>query len=176
MDMRLSPGIIFILICLIAVNLAYADENQEFISPLGAVIRSSFLPGYGQIYIGEKTHGAFSLITTCSALTGSLIAWSSYKEVYDNEYMPAAKINLYSPQTRKYYNKANQRYKLSQFLLFAGLGFWTYSLIDSYVGANFHNAELKAHDLLKKIEPVENTEFKIGMTVRRFNLKLERKF
>ena len=173
---HLLKEIVSILICLIAVNLAYADKDSNLISPWGAVARSSFLPGWGQIYTGKRAQGVISFITTCSFLTSGFIAWFSYKEIYDKEYVPAAKKNLYSPETHEYYNKANQRYKLSQFFTFAGLGFWTYSLIDSYVGANLYNAELKADRLLKEIKPIENVELKISMTGRQIGLKLETKF
>ena len=39
------------------------------------------------------------------------------------------------------YEYANQRYKLKTFFLYTGIGIWLYSLIDSYVSANFHNAD-----------------------------------
>lgn len=165
-------GIVF----LIAVNSVYAEKNQELISPFGAVVRSSVLPGYGQFYIGKKIQGVFSFITTSSLLTGSFITWTYYREVYNNKYIPAAEENLYSSETRKYYNEANQRYKLSQFLLFAGLGFWTYSLIDSYVGANFYNAELKAKQLLREVKPIENVKIETSMIEQGISLKLEKRF
>jgi len=154
------------------INLAYAaDEELELISPLGAVIRSSLLPGYGQVYTGKKVQGVVSFITTCSFLTSSFIVRSSYKDIYYNKYIPAANENLYSPETSDYYNQANQKYKLSQFFLFTGLGFWAYSLIDSYVEANFYNAELKADRLLK-----ENVELKVSMIGQQINLELETTF
>jgi len=162
------------IICL-AVNSAYADD-LNLISPWSAVVRSSLLPGLGQIYTGKKIQGAVSFITTYSLLTGGFIAWASYKDIYDNGYLPAAKINLYSPEAQKHYKEANKRYKLSQFFLFTGIAFWTYSLIDSYVEANLYNAELKADCLLKEIKPIENAELKIGVTDRQINLKIETKF
>lgn len=167
--------IISITFCLIAINLAYA-ENLELISPWGAVIRSSILPGWGQIHTGKKIRGGVSFVTTSALLASGLIVRASYRDIYDNEYVPAAEVNLYSPETQNAYNKANQRYKLSQFFLFTGLAFWTYSLIDSYVEANLYNAELKADCLLKEIEPIKKTEFKISMTDQQIDLKLETKF
>jgi TM2 domain-containing membrane protein YozV len=164
------------MVFLIAITSVYADKDLEIISPLGAVIRSAVISGYGQFHIGKKIHGIFSFLTTYSFLTGSFITWSSYREVYNNDYIPAAQKNLYSPEARKYYNEANEKYKLSQFLLFTGIGFWTYSLIDSYVGANFYNAELKANQLLREMKPMEDVEIEISMIDQQVSLKLEKRF
>jgi len=169
--------VILLTIFLLSANLVLAaDSELKLVSPWGAVIRSAILPGWGQIHTGKSIQGVASFITTSSFLASGFIVWSSYKEIYDNEYVPSAQENLYSLETSKFYKKANQRYKLSQFFFFTGLAFWTYSLIDSYVEANLYNAELKADNLLKEIRVIENTELKVNMINLQIDLKFVTKF
>ena len=68
------------------------------------------------------------------------------------------------------YNRANQRFKLRQFFLFAAAGVWAYSLIDSYVGANLYNATAKADQLIDEMKQIEELGVQLKITPTQFQL------
>ena len=136
------------LLLLIQIGFAQSGEDIHLVSPVGAVARSAVLPGWGQFYAHSYFQGGLSLVGASGLLMGSLIAHKSFRDVYNNEYARIAIDAPQSPEAVFQYNRANQRYKLRQFFLFTAVGVWAYSIIDSYVGANLHNARTKANRLI----------------------------
>ena len=155
---------------------AQPDEDLRLVSPLGAIGRSAVLPGWGQFYAHKRFLGATSFVGTSGLLIGVLLTHQSFRDVYDNEYVPVALIDEKSPEALFQYNRANQRYKLRQFFLFAAAGVWAYSLIDSYVGANLYNAEAKANQLIDEMEQIEGLGVQLKMTPTQLQLGIVKFF
>ena len=160
--------VIPILCLLLRVQASFAQPNEDLrlVSPIGAVGRSAVLPGWGQFYAHNRLLGATSFVGTSGLLIGALITHQSFQDVYNNAYVPVASNNPESPEAVFQYNRANQRFKLRQFFLFAAAGVWAYSLIDSYVGANLYNAEAKAGQLIDDMKQLEElgVQFKVTPT------------
>jgi len=55
----------------------------------------------------------------------------------------------------------NQVYKVRQFFLLAAVGVWAYSLVDSYVGSNIHNAKSKSYQLNQDAAIIEKMSFQL---------------
>ena len=117
-----------------------------------------------------------SFLGTSGCLIGALITHQSFRNVYDNEYLPVALNDLESPEALFQYNRANQRYKLQQFFLFAAVGVWAYSLIDSYVGANLYNAEAKANQLIDDMKRLEELGVQFEVTPAQLQLGIVKFF
>ena len=160
----------------VQISAAQPDEDLRLVSPLGAVGRSAVLPGWGQFYAHRRILGATSFLGTSGFLIGALITHQSFRNVYDNEYLPVALNDLESPEALFQYNRANQRYKLQQFFLFAAVGVWAYSLIDSYVGANLYNAEAKANQLIDDMKRLEELGVQLEVTPAQLQLGIVKFF
>ena len=152
------------------------NEDLRLISPIGAVGRSAVLPGWGQLYAHNRLLGVTSLVGTSGLLIGALITHQSFQDVYNNEYVPVALNDDKSPEAVFQYNRANQRYKLRQFFLFAAAGVWAYSLIDSYVGANLYNAEAKADQLIDDMQQIEELGVQLKVTPTQLQLGIVKFF
>ena len=164
-------------LCLwVQISSAQSDENLRLISPIGAVVRSAILPGWGQFHAHNRFLGATSFLGTSTLLVGALITHQSFQAVYNDEYVPVALIDDKSPEAIFQYNRANQRYKLRQFFLFAAAGVWAYSLIDSYVGANLYNAETKANQLIDDMKRIEELGVQLKATPTRLQLGIVKFF
>lgn len=160
----------------VQISSAQSDEDLRLISPIGAVVRSAVLPGWGQFYARNRILGATSFVGTSGLLIGALITHQSFRDVYDNEYRPVALIDDKSPEAIFQYNRANQLYKLQQFFLFAAAGVWAYSLIDSYVGANLYNAETKADQLIDDMKRIEGLGVQLKATPTQLQLGIVKFF
>ena len=160
----------------VQISSAQSDEDLRLISPIGAVVRSAILPGWGQFHAHNRFLGATSFVGTSTLLVGALITHQSFQDVYNNEYVPVALIDDKSPEAIFQYNRANQRYKLRQFFLFAAAGIWAYSLIDSYVGANLYNAETKANQLIDDMKRIEELGVQLKATPTRLQLGIVKFF
>ena len=160
----------------VQISSAQSDENLRLISPIGAVVRSAILPGWGQFHAHNRFLGATSFLGTSTLLVGALITHQSFQAVYNDEYVPVALIDDKSPEAIFQYNRANQRYKLRQFFLFAAAGVWAYSLIDSYVGANLYNAETKANQLIDDMKRIEELGVQLKATPTRLQLGIVKFF
>ena len=68
------------------------------------------------------------------------------------------------------YEFANQRYKLRTFFMYTGIGIWVYSLIDSYVGANFYNATTLIQSIEQDAQDIEKLGIEVGATPSRLYL------
>ncbi len=160
----------------VQISAAQPDEDLRLISPIGAIARSAILPGWGQFYAHNRFLGATSFVGTSGLLIGALITHQSFQHVYNNEYVPAALDNDKSPEAVFQYNRANQRFKLRQFFLFAAAGLWAYSLIDSYVGANLYNAAAKADQLIDDMKQIEELGVQLKVTPTQLQLGIVKFF
>jgi TM2 domain-containing membrane protein YozV len=165
-------------------NVGFAQDNDEInlVSPIGAAVRSAFLPGWGQIYTESEIRGSIVFISCGALIAGGFVSWNSYQNVYQ-EYKDVAWKSLENPQDKNLqeskdlmFDKANQRFKLRQFLFFTSLGVWAYGVIDSYVSGNFYNAQLKSEKLLDDIENIEDIEFQLDVRSEQINLVLTKNF
>jgi hypothetical protein len=156
---------------------AQSEEKElRLVSPIGAMIRSAVLPGWGQFHAHSRLNGTLSFIGTGGLLVGAFMANRSFQDVYNTEYVPLAQKDLRSPEATFQYNRANQRYKLRQFFLFAAAGVWVYSLIDSYVGANLYNVKAKADQLIDDAKQIEKLGVEIEVTPTQLRMGVVRFF
>ena len=160
----------------VQISAAQPNEDLRLVSPMGAVGRSAVLPGWGQFYAHKRFLGATSFMGASGLLIGALVTHQSFQNVYNNEYVPVALIDDKSPEALFQYNRANQRYKLRQFFLFAAAGVWAYSLIDSYVGANLYNAEAKANQLIDEMKQIGELDVQLEVTPTKLQLGIVKSF
>lgn len=156
-----------LLACCFMTTFAFAEEEEadlRLVHPYSAMARSAVLPGWGQFTIGEPLQGSFFGAATIGLFAGWWVARSNFKDMYDNEYLPAIRNHgITSPTAKAVYNRVNERYKISQFFLFAGIGVWAYGLIDAYIDANIHNAEVMGKRVMKESEQLNDfTIFSVG--------------
>jgi len=165
----------FVLLTVAKFGFAQNDEIH-LVSPIGAAVRSAFLPGYGQIYTESKIRGSILLVSFGTLIAGGFISRNSYQNIYQ-DYRDVAWEALDNPQDKALqerkdllFDRSNQRFKLSQFLFFASLGVWAYSVIDSYVSGNVYNAQVKSEKLLDDIKGIEEMKFQLDVKRERINL------
>ncbi len=139
-----------------------AAAPEKLISPIGAMVRSAIFPGWGQIYSRSYIRSGLIVLSIGGSAVGALLAERSFRSRY-NAY--AALANL-EPDNEEgvlaSYEHANQRYKLRMFFLYTGVGIWLYSVIDSYVSANFYNATTQIRSIQQDADQIEN---KLGIQV-----------
>ena len=121
-------------------------EGSEIrlISPIGAAARS-VVPGWGQVYTHSKLEGIVVFLAVGALASGGVRADAIYRDYYNNKYTPA--VHAGSDQADFYFDRSNQYYKLSRFLLYAAGGIWAYSVLDAYVDAHIYNAQRQAEVL-----------------------------
>lgn len=182
-SIKVNLLLIQLLVCAVAliwggqVGFAESEETDlHLVSPIAAVARSIVLPGWGQFYTEGYLQGGVSFVGTGGLLIGSLIAHKSFRDIYNNEYVPAAREKRDSPEALSHYNRANQRFKLRQFFLIAAAGVWAYSIIDSYVGANLYNAKTKANSLIDDVKQIEELGVQFRITPTQLHLGIVKSF
>ena len=160
------------------ISAAQPSEDLRLVSPIGAIGRSAVLPGWGQFYAHKRFLGTTSFVGASGLLIGALITHQSFRNIYNNEYVPVAFAlnDPKAPEVLFQYNRANQRYKLRQFFLFAAAGVWAYSLIDSYVGAKLYNAEAKANQLIDDMKGIEEWGVQLEATPTQLQLGIAKFF
>lgn len=131
-----------ILVTILAVLLSTFTSGAEgaeirLISPIGAATRS-IIPGWGQVYTHDRLGGVIIFLSVGILGAGGVQADAKYRDLYNNKYKPAVLSD--SSQADSYFDRSNQYYKLSRFLLYAAAGIWAYSVMDAYVDAHFYNA------------------------------------
>ena len=131
---------ISILILTLSASLVEGLE-VKLISPIGAVARST-IPGWGQFYTHDKLQGVIVFLSVGIIGGFGIYTDAEYRDYYYNKYRPAALAD--SAQSNSYFEKANDYYKLSRFLLYAAAGIWAYGAVDSYIDANIYNARVQA--------------------------------
>ena len=126
----------FVLFLSILTNCVESSEVR-LISPIGAVSRS-VIPGWGQFYTHNKLKGIIVFLSVGILGVGGVQVDTTYRDYY-NKYRDAVFTD--SSQADFYFDRSNQYYKLSRFLLYTAAGIWAYSIIDSYVDAHIYNAQ-----------------------------------
>ena len=136
--------------------------EEKLISPVGAMVRSAIFPGWGQIYSRRYFRSGFIVLGIGGSAVGALLAERSFRNRY-NAYATLANLEPDNEEgVLASYEYANQRYKLRMFFLYAGVGLWLYSVIDSYVSANFYNATAQIRSIQHDADEIEK---KLGIQV-----------
>ena len=60
--------------------------------------------------------------------------------------------------------------------MYTGIGIWVYSLIDSYVGANFYNATTLIQSIEQDAQDIEKLGIEVGATPSRLYLGIVKTF
>ena len=139
------------------------EESVRLISPYGAVARSVIIPGWGQYHARNYLQSFFSFSGVCASLAGVVVTHFSFREIYDKEYLPVAMKNRKSKAALIAYDRANQKYRVRQFLLYSAAGIWAYSIIDSYVAANLYNALTKSRLIIEESKAFEEFSLKFDL-------------
>ena len=116
------------------------------------------------------------MIGVGASLAGALAAHQSFQNIYTNRYIPAATIDPKSEGAIAQYKSSNERYKIRQFFLYTAIGVWAYSVIDSYVGAKFYNANAKVNLLIDEAKEIEDLGVSVGVTPTKLYLNLRKTF
>jgi len=132
------------LIALSVEEPALKSAEKRLISPVGAAARS-IVPGWGQIYTRNKLDGALIFLSIGVLAAGGVRADAIYRHFYNDKYTPAVLAD--SSEADFYFDRSNQYYKLSRFLLYTAAGIWAYSIIDAYVDAHIYNARQQVRTL-----------------------------
>jgi len=122
------------------------SSEIKLISPIGAAVRS-IVPGWGQFYTRDKLTGSIVFLSIGILASGGIRADAIYRDFYNNRYTPAALAG--SSEADSLFDRSNQYYKLSRFLLYTAAGIWAYSALDAYSDAHVYNArqQLKMLDV-----------------------------
>ena len=151
-------------------------EGDKLVSPIGAMVRSAIFPGWGQFYSRGYIRGSLTVLGIGGSIVGALLAEQSFRDRY-NVYAEYA--SLYPNDDQGVFDRyefANQRYKLRMFFLYTGIGVWVYSLIDSYVGANFYNATTLIKSIEQDAQDIEKLGIEVGATPSRLYLGIVKTF
>ena len=143
-------------------------EQVKLVSPIGAMVRSAIFPGWGQFHSRSYFRGSLTVLGVGSSIIGALLAQNSFRNRYDA--YEKLVWDGFSSETAvlESYAYANQRYKLRTFFMYTGIGIWLYSLIDSYVSANFYNAKTLIQSIEQDARDIENLGIEIGATPSHF--------
>lgn len=162
--------LLIILLFLISLPCSFAEESEnaaqedvskeaaseKLISPIGAVVRSAIFPGWGQIYSRSYIRSGLIVLSIGGSAVGALLAERSFRSRY-NAYATLANLEPDNEAgVLASYEHANQRYKLRMFFLYSGVGIWLYSVIDSYVSANFYNAKTQIRSIQQDANLMED--------------------
>lgn len=152
------------------------SEEKELVSPIGAVVRSAIFPGWGQFHSRGYIRGSLTVLGIGGSVVGALLAEQSFQNRYKDY---ATYVSLYpndDPGILAQYEYANQRYKLRTFFMYTGIGIWVYSLIDSYVGANFYNATTLIQSIEQDAQEMDKLGIEVGATPSRLYLGIVKTF
>ena len=151
-------------------------EPVKLASPIGAMVRSAFVPGWGQFYSGSYYRGSLTVLGIGGSIVGALLAQNSFSKRY-SVYEDMVWSGFHTEeQILESYEYANQRFKLRTFFMYTGIGIWLYSLIDSYVSANFNNAKTQIQSIEQDARDIENLGIEIGATPTRLYLGIVKTF
>lgn len=156
-----------------SIKVAEAEESIRQISPIGTMIRSTFIPGWGQIHSRNYFRASLILLGISSSAVGAYFAHQSFTTEYNNYELTAI---LDPDDAETSYDKANQRYKLRMFFIYTGIGLWAYSIIDSYVSANFYNANSHVNSIQEDAQQIEKLGLQVGITPSRLYLGVVKTF
>ena len=151
-------------------------EQVKLVSPIGAMVRSAVVPGWGQFHSRSYFRGSLTALGIGGSIIGVFLAQQSFNNRY--KAYEAMVWDGFSSETAilESYEYANQRYKLKTFFMYTGIGIWLYSLIDSYVGANFYNATTLIQSIEQDARDIEKLGIEIGATPSRFYFGIVKTF
>ena len=151
-------------------------EQVRLVSPIGAMVRSAFVPGWGQFHSRSYFRGSLTVLGVGGSIVGAWLAQNSFS----NRYAVYEKLVWDGFSSEKAisesYQYANQRYKLRTFFMYTGIGIWLYSLIDSYVSANFYNATNLIQSIEQDARDIEKLGIEIGATPSHFYFGIVKTF
>lgn len=104
-----------------------------------AALRSMLLPGWGQLYKGEKTKGRLLVALWGVGVAGSVISHVAREHAQD-KYL--SETNAAKIESR--YNTFNNLHKLRNNLLIFSAGIWVYSYVDSILRERSPKTETSA--------------------------------
>ena len=151
-------------------------EQERLVSPVGAMVRSAIFPGWGQFYSRGYFRGSLTVLGIGGSVVGALLAQNSFKNRYDAYAIYASLAPNDEQGVLERYEYANQRYKLRTFFMYTGIGIWVYSLVDSYVNANFYNATTLIQSIEKDAQDIEKLGIEVGATPSRLYLGIVKTF
>ena len=177
----------FILLLLLSGQICIAKETEDItstletesirlISPVGTMVRSAVIPGWGQIHSRNYFRGGLMLIGIGVSTTGALLAQRSFNAEYNYYALTASNEPDNITAVQASYDRANQKYKLRMFFIYTGIGIWVYSIIDSYVSANFYNATSQVQSIKEDAQHIENLGLQVGITPSRLYLGVVKPF
>ena len=151
-------------------------EQVKLVSPIGAMVRSAVVPGWGQFHSRSYFRGSLTVLGVGGSIIGALLAQNSFRNRYD-AYEKLVWDGFTDEKTiLEKYEYANQRYKLRTFFMYTGIGLWLYSLIDSYVSANFYNATTLLQSIEQDARDIEKLGIEIGATPSHFYFGIVKTF
>ncbi len=157
-------------------NSTEPEKSVRQISPIATMVRSTLFPGWGQFHSRNYFRSGLILFTMATSTVGAYFAQRSFANHY-NDYVFNASI---APEDAEIvlasYDKANQSYKLRMFFIYTALGTWVYSIMDSYVSANFYNASSKIHSIQEDAKQLEKSGLQVGVTPSRLYLGVVKTF
>ena len=62
---------------------AETEQQVKLASPAGAMVRSAFVPGWGQFYSGSYYRGSLTVLGISGSIIGALLAQNSFKDRYE---------------------------------------------------------------------------------------------
>ena len=153
-----------------------AEKSIRLISPVGTMVRSAVIPGWGQVHSRNYFRGGLVLLGIGVSTTGALLAQQSFNKAYNNYALTASNEPDNITAVEASYDKANQKYKLRMFFIYTGIGIWAYSIIDSYVSANLYNATSQLQSIREDVQHIENLRLQVGITPSRLYLGVVKPF
>lgn len=186
--LRLKCFLLALLILLSSIDFCFAEaadnkivpiESEKpirLISPVGTMVRSTILPGWGQFHSRNYFRSSLILLGVGSSAVGAFLAHQSYTTEYNNYELAAFNEPHDSDPVVASYDRANQKYKLKWFFIYTGIGIWAYSIIDSYVSANFYNATSQVRSIHEDAQNIEKLGLQVGITPSRLYLGVVKTF
>ena len=177
-----------LLILLLSIQFCFAQEIDNriapaepekyirLISPVGTMVRSTVFPSWGQFHSRNYFRGSLILLGIGSSAVGAFFAHKSFTTQYNNYVLTASYDPDDSDTVLASYDMANQRYKLKMFFIYTGIGIWAYSIIDSYVSANFYNANSQVRSIKEDAQQIENLGLQVGINPSRLYLGVVKTF
>lgn len=180
----LSFILLLLLICQTCIakeaeNITSSHESEKsirLVSPVGTMVRSAVIPGWGQIHSRNYFRGGLLFLGIGVSTAGALFAQKSFNTEYNNYALTASNEPDNIPAVQASYDRANQKYKLRMFFIYTGIGIWVYSIVDSYVSANFYNATSQVESIREDAQHIENVGLQVGITPSRLYLGVVKPF
>ena len=151
-------------------------EQVKLVSPIGAMVRSAVFPGWGQFHSRSYFRGSLTVLGVGGSIVGALLAQNSFRNRYETYEKLVWDPFATEKTILESYEYANQRYKLRTFFMYTGIGIWLYSLIDSYVSANFYNATTQIQSIEQDAQNMEKLGIEIGATPSHFYFGIVKTF